>query len=170
MAEYIHNENIVKKGDPIVFKNNCEYSFDVDTGIIFHKSGIYEVSIVGNITTVSKVMDRNQGEWIPFTYTIKDDWYQDKETRYRCSLCNKSTIHNSRFCPNCGGKMKLKDDNNYTFKKYGRWNRKTNGWDGVYYECSCCKKVITPPEDTSINDLYKFYNTCPFCKADMKGE
>lgn len=50
-------------------------------------------------------MKRETGEWIPYTYVAPDDWYQDKETRYRCSKCNVEVINKSNFCPHCGAKM-----------------------------------------------------------------
>ena len=48
---------------------------------------------------------RDTGEWIPYTYVAPDDWYQDKEIRYRCSKCCVEVINKSNFCPDCGAKM-----------------------------------------------------------------
>ena len=53
MAEFIGEEKLVSKGE-IVFENKTDSSFDVGMGVVFHKSGIYEVSIVGNKTIVSE--------------------------------------------------------------------------------------------------------------------
>lgn len=50
-------------------------------------------------------MKRETGEWKPYTYVASDDWYQDKETRYRCSKCGVDVIDKSNFCPHCGAKM-----------------------------------------------------------------
>ena len=46
------------------------------------------------------------GEWKPYTYVAPDDWYQDKEIRYRCSKCGVEVINESNFCPNCGANMR----------------------------------------------------------------
>lgn len=59
MAEFIEGkEQAVNKGDPIIFENKTGSAFDVSVGIVFHESGIYEVSIAENRTVVSKVMER----------------------------------------------------------------------------------------------------------------
>lgn len=66
MAEIIQStEQFVDVNESVVFANNTDSSFDVGTGIIFRKSGLYEVSIVGNRITVTKVSDlirENKGE------------------------------------------------------------------------------------------------------------
>lgn len=51
-------------------------------------------------------LERETGEWVPYTYVDPDDWYQDKETRYRCSKCGAGAINKSNFCPNCGANMR----------------------------------------------------------------
>ncbi len=48
-------EKLVRENEPIVFENKTDSSFDVGMGVVFHKSGTYEVSIVGNKTIVSEV-------------------------------------------------------------------------------------------------------------------
>ena len=48
---------------------------------------------------------RETGEWKPYTYVDPNDWYQDKEIRYRCSKCSVEVINKSNFCPNCGAAM-----------------------------------------------------------------
>lgn len=58
MAEFIQSaEQFVDVNEPVVFANNTDSSFDVGTGIIFRKSGLYEVSVVGSRITVTKVSD-----------------------------------------------------------------------------------------------------------------
>lgn len=57
MGEYIGEEKVLNKNEPLIFENKTDSAFDVDTGIIFHKSGLYEVLIMGNKTIVSKVSD-----------------------------------------------------------------------------------------------------------------
>ena len=70
MAEFIRTEEkVVNVGEPVTFENNTDSDFEVSAGIIFHKSGLYDVSIVGRRTIVSKVERTNAkeriGEWIP---------------------------------------------------------------------------------------------------------
>lgn len=57
MIEYIGEEKVVNKDEPLIFENKTDSTFDVGAGIIFRKSGLYEVLIVGNKTIVSKVSD-----------------------------------------------------------------------------------------------------------------
>ena len=58
MAEFIRSaEQLVNANEPVVFVNNTDSSFEIGTGIIFRKSGLYEVSVVGNRITVTKVSD-----------------------------------------------------------------------------------------------------------------
>ena len=55
MAEYIGEEKVINKDEPLIFENKTDSTFDVGTGIIFRKSGLYEVLITGNKTIVSKL-------------------------------------------------------------------------------------------------------------------
>lgn len=52
----------VKIGEPIIFENKVGSNYDVSAGIIFHKSGLYEILITENKTIVSKVGDLSNGE------------------------------------------------------------------------------------------------------------
>ena len=52
-------------------------------------------------------------------------------------------------------------------RKTGEWIVQDDGWDGVYYECSCCKEAFTLIDGTPSENLYNF---CPNCGADMRGE
>lgn len=56
MAEYV-NEN-----KPIIFKNETDSDFNVGVGIVFRKSGIYEISINDKTTTVTKILERKTME------------------------------------------------------------------------------------------------------------
>lgn len=59
MSEFMYDkEKYIEKGDKIIFENNTDSSFDVETGIIFHKSGLYDVDISNNYVVVSKVDER----------------------------------------------------------------------------------------------------------------
>lgn len=57
------NENIISVGEPIVFENKTESNYEVCAGIVFHNSGIYEVSVDENRTIVSKVSERKTGKY-----------------------------------------------------------------------------------------------------------
>lgn len=104
MAEFIRTEGkIVNVGEPVIFENNTDSDFEVSAAIVFHKSGLYDVSIVGRRTAVSKVERTNaKGEW------IKDDsgWF---ETIFKCSECGalikKEDKLRSFFCYHCGARM-----------------------------------------------------------------
>lgn len=50
-------------------------------------------------------------------------------------------------------------------RKTGKWIEQDDGWDGVYYECSCCKEAFTLIDGTPSDNLY---NYCPNCGADMR--
>ena len=66
MEKFIQStKQFVNVNESVVFVNNTDSSFEVGTGIIFRKSGLYEVSVVGNRITVTKVSDltrENKGE------------------------------------------------------------------------------------------------------------
>ena len=47
----------IKIGEQIIFENKVGSNYDVSAGIIFHKSGLYEILITENKTIVSKVAD-----------------------------------------------------------------------------------------------------------------
>lgn len=58
MAEFTQSaEQSIDANESVVFVNNTDSSFEVGAGIIFRKSGLYEVSVVGNRITVTKVSD-----------------------------------------------------------------------------------------------------------------
>lgn len=97
----------VKIGEPIIFENKVGSNYDVSAGIIFHKSGLYEVLITENKTIVSKVGDLSNGKW------EDEGWYADGHDHhvYSCPTCAKcfikcpDEIEEFNFCPNCGTKM-----------------------------------------------------------------
>ena len=98
MDEYYEKrEMVVNAGEPIIFENKTDSEFGVNYGIVFRKSGIYEVSIAGNKTIVSKVSERKKGKWI------------DTGSGQECSECHEIQYgyDNFRyFCPNCGADMR----------------------------------------------------------------
>ena len=112
MAEFIRpEEKVVNVSEPVIFENNTDSDFSVSAAVVFRKSGLYNVSIVGRRTVVSKVgrtnAKRRIGEW------IKDDsdWF---ETMFRCSECGalirKQDKFRSFFCYHCGADMRGKPD------------------------------------------------------------
>lgn len=106
MAEFFDaKEKIVDVGEPVVFENKTDSNFDVDTGIVFHKSGIYEVSILGNRTIVSKVTEKKPGKWIVGNY--------DRVIGYwaTCSLCGRTSFGGGKYCSECGAKMERGSNN-----------------------------------------------------------
>lgn len=59
MSEFMYDkEKYIKEGEQIIFENNTDSSFGVETGIIFHKSGLYDVDIRNNHVVVSKVDEK----------------------------------------------------------------------------------------------------------------
>lgn len=120
MAEFIHSEEqFVSIGEPIVFENKTDCSFDVDVGVIFRKSGIYKVSIVENRISISKITTRVDadvrtdvrenihGTWLKRTH--KGTPFVDSI----CSNCGKAyDLYplNYNYCPNCGARMERKKE------------------------------------------------------------
>lgn len=109
MAEFTGgNEEYISVRDPIVFENKTESQYEVCAGIVFHKSGIYEVSVVGNKTIVSEVPEKKTGHW---------EWGQ-RTGEYVCSECgcnpiyerttpDVSEIDKYRYCRWCGSPMEV---------------------------------------------------------------
>ena len=95
MAEFIgEKDKNINIGEPVVFENKTDSAFEVSAGVVFHKSGIYEVSVLKNKTIVSKVTERKKGEWID----------EGDPLTLRCSKCGYRVArhNNTNFCPNCG--------------------------------------------------------------------
>jgi len=95
MAEFTGGlEKYISAREPLIFENKTESKYEVCAGIVFHKSGIYEVSVDGNRTIVSEVPKQKTGKWIEIKYTF----------HHKCSNCewinNADSGYN--FCPNCG--------------------------------------------------------------------
>lgn len=99
----------VKIGEPIIFENKAGSNYDVSAGIIFHKSGLYEVLIAENKTIVSEVADLSNGKW------QDEGWYADwpGHHAYCCSECKEhyikypDEIAGFKYCPNCGARMEV---------------------------------------------------------------
>lgn len=93
------NEKTVDVGDPVFFENKTDSNYEVSAGIIFKKSGVYEVSIAGNRTCVTKVTERKSGKWINHRnvngLNIVDcdqcghsiQWFDGDETPKYCCMC-----------------------------------------------------------------------------------
>lgn len=116
MAEFEGiEEKIVGIGEPIAFENKTDSDFDVSTGIVFRRSGIYEISIVGRRTIVSKVTEPKTGKW------INGHWNGDSNFRIdgrgncwyvrECSNCHEEIEGKpTKYCPNCGCRMLMEGD------------------------------------------------------------
>lgn len=104
MAEFVGGEPIsVGIDEPITFENKTDTAFDVCCGIVFRKSGLYRVSIVGRHTSVAVEPERKRGEW------IKERIYGRGIHRGLCSCCGFDIAQNYKaykFCPHCGADMR----------------------------------------------------------------
>lgn len=94
------NSKSINVDEHIIFENNTDSDFEVSAAIVFRKSGLYDVSIVGRRTIISKVAERKKGEWTknnscPFCRFLP--WYAHD-------------IHTLSFCPNCGADMRGEQD------------------------------------------------------------
>lgn len=93
MAEFVGGEPVsVGVNEPITFESKIDTAFDVGCGIVFRKSGLYRVSIVGRHTSVAVEPERRKGKWgnhgeCPFCSYLRQ-WEDD------------------RFCGNCGADMR----------------------------------------------------------------
>ena len=96
MAEFIRTEEkVVNVGEPVIFENNTDSGFSVSAAIVFRKSGLYNVSIVGRRTIISKVAERKTGRWI---------------VHYECPKCGEITKDFTECCPFCGADMRGEQD------------------------------------------------------------
>ena len=85
MADFIRTEKkVVNVGEPITFENNTDSDFSVSAAIVFRKSGLYDVSIVGRRTIISKVAER-KNEPVGCN-GCRYGWFGDS----RCSKCARS--------------------------------------------------------------------------------
>ena len=99
MAEFVGGEPIsVGIDEPITFENKTDAAFDVGCGIMFRKSGLYRVSIVGRHMSVAVEPERKTGKW------------EDNNNIWMCNKCGKwidilQGDADMNFCPNCGARM-----------------------------------------------------------------
>ena len=79
MAEFVGGEPIsVGADEPITFENKTDDCFSVDVGIVFHKSGLYRVTVDGKHTSVEIEPERKTGTWIDgdkLMMMLADWWY-----------------------------------------------------------------------------------------------
>lgn len=99
MAEYVNEDK------PIIFKNETDSDFNVGVGIVFRKSGIYEISINDKTTIVTKVSERKTGRWIDHA----------EEGYVECPFCHSATncddnISELHFCFSCGARMEENEE------------------------------------------------------------
>ena len=95
MAEYVNENN------PIIIKNETDSDINVGVGVVFRKSGIYEITITDSTITVTKVSERKTGQWIDRNDNVAT-----------CSECGKrwGLYRMLKYCPNCGARMDGNDD------------------------------------------------------------
>ena len=96
MAEYINEDK------PMIIINETDSDFNVGVGVVFQKSGIYEISVNGKTTTVTKVSGHKTGKWI----VVDDGCISGK-----CSVCGweahmyEDDVVGMDYCPNCGARL-----------------------------------------------------------------
>ena len=106
MAEFVGGEPIsVGVDEPITFENKTYTAFDVGCGIVFRKSGLYRVCIVGKHMSVSIEPERKKGHWIHKGCGC-----------FECDQCGELISTNVyiiakasarfKFCPSCGADMR----------------------------------------------------------------
>lgn len=109
MAEYVNNkEETIDVGEPIIFENKTETSFDISVGVIFRKSGLYRVSVYDNNISIQKEPERIRGKW------IDEGFYADGHGAhaFRCSECGGHIIEYDAdpFCKWCSADMRGKQN------------------------------------------------------------
>lgn len=61
MSEFVGGEEkIIDVNGQIVFENKTDSIFEVGVGVIFHESGLYDISISENKAIVTKVASRRE--------------------------------------------------------------------------------------------------------------
>lgn len=114
MAEFVGGEPIaVGVDEPITFENKIDTAFDVGCGIVFRKSGLYRVSIVGKHMSVTVEPERKKGKW----NFVGDQMFECTE----CGTCYTQSQFQQmkvlitdpdfpRFCPMCGADMRKDEE------------------------------------------------------------
>ena len=111
MAEYVENK------EPIVFINNTDSDFNIAAGIVFRKSGLYDVSIDDKTITITKIPSEtstNNSE--PKTsrehMNLKCSFcraHKQGDTLYARTLWSSGIgfdyIEDIKYCPICGRKL-----------------------------------------------------------------
>jgi hypothetical protein len=99
MAEYVNEDK------PMVIVNETDSDFNVGVGVVFRKSGIYEISVNDRTTTVTRVSKRKTGQWIKIEEGIKI-------ALYGCSECGRRIYDDRGYDPyvdypycHCGARM-----------------------------------------------------------------
>ena len=110
MAEFIRTEEkVVNVGESVIFENNTDSDFSVSAAIVFRKSGLYDVSIVGRRIIISKVAERKKGHWITDKYgnvlCSECKWCAPK-IMTGCLIDRHLAYERPNFCWNCGADMR----------------------------------------------------------------
>ena len=115
-----------------------------------------------------KYVEDNSLEWVSFAYWLEVIGYGINEKTFRCSSCEGMVHEKTKYCPNCGARMKAPK-----IKKLenGRWIHTSQGYVNVrgrmyprnYYKCSKCGYEVElekaePPK----------YSICPNCGIKME--
>lgn len=104
MAEFVGGEPMaVSVGDPITFENKTDDCLSVDVGIVFHKSGLYRVTVDGKHTSVKIEPERKTGTWNRY-------YRMHSGNTFVCNGCGSCFVvlqgeDKMNFCPNCGAIM-----------------------------------------------------------------
>ena len=99
---------IVEKGKTVTFENKTDTAFDVSVGIVFHKSGLYRISITDEKVSVEVEQERTagpkRGKW--------ERWVANEDqtnSLWRCTSCGRVVADRKyflwKYCPNCGARM-----------------------------------------------------------------
>ena len=125
------------------------------------KDGYYRIkSMILNAPT-EDVREVAHGEWVEYTGEFfKGDHY--------CSVCGEDACRNeglyeylTDFCPNCGADMRVNPiEGKLKEEAHAEWICLYAAGDTA---CSKCGFIIGE------KGIYKNYNYCPNCGADMRG-
>lgn len=113
MVEFVGGEPIsIGVDEPITFENKTDTVFDVGCGIVFRKSGLYRVSIVGKHMSVAVEPERKRGRWIEIERRDVNPLTGRHGVYVGCSECGGAIPTESEldfidegevlWCPYCG--------------------------------------------------------------------
>jgi len=74
------------------------------------QDGWYMADTLSRFMKEMSSADRPQGEWICIEWNENIEGYIVPMRTYKCSICGEREAASTRFCPNCGCRMKGADD------------------------------------------------------------